>query len=58
MANDVRVEDTSPPEMLVSHSLDSPVPVTEPPEDYHKLRRHKNPKYEFEPCPGYERPSL
>lgn len=32
--------------------------VMEPPQDYPKLRRHKNPKYCFEPRPGYERPSL
>jgi len=39
--------------------LDSPyVPVTEPPDDYPKLRRHKNLKYWFEPLEGYERPSL
>jgi len=39
--------------------LDSPyVMVSEPPEDYTKLRRHKNPRYGFTPLDGYERPSL
>ena len=32
--------------------------VTEPPEDYPKLRRHKNPRYRFEPREGYQRPAL
>ena len=32
--------------------------VSEPPEDYRKLRRHKNPKYEFTPLEGYVAPSL
>lgn len=35
--------------------LDSPyIMVTEPPDDYSKLRRHKNPNYSFEPLDGYE----
>jgi hypothetical protein len=39
--------------------LDSPyVPVTAPPADYPKLRRHRNPKYRFEPLPGYVPPAL
>lgn len=39
--------------------LDSPyVLVTEPPEDILKLRRHKNPKYRFEPREGYQRPAI
>lgn len=29
--------------------------LTEPPPDYAKLRRHKNPKYRFEPVEGYVR---
>ena len=39
--------------------LDSPyVLVTEPPEDYAKLRRHKNPQYSFNPVEGYSAPEL
>jgi hypothetical protein len=32
--------------------------VLEPPEDYAKLRRHKNTKFQFEPLDGYVRPPL
>ncbi|MEI8373280.1 MAG: hypothetical protein WCJ35_10665 [Planctomycetota bacterium] len=32
--------------------------VTEPPDDYAKLRRHKSPKYQFQPREGYERPAI
>jgi hypothetical protein len=32
--------------------------VLDPPEDYGKLRRHKNPKYRFEPLAGYQPPAL
>ena len=32
--------------------------VMEPPEDYAKLRRHKNSKYRFELMEGYERPAI
>jgi hypothetical protein len=39
--------------------LSSPyVLLEEPPGDYPKLRRHKNPKYRFEPLEGYVRPDL
>ncbi len=39
--------------------LESPyVVVLEPPDDYPKLRRHKNPKYRFEPLDRYERPAI
>jgi hypothetical protein len=39
--------------------LESPyVPVTEPPEDYPKLRRHKNSGYKFRPREGYQRPAI
>ena len=39
--------------------LESPyVMVTAPPDDYRKLRRHKNPKYRFEPADGYQPPPL
>ena len=39
--------------------LETPyVLVTEPPEDYPKLRRHKNPKYRFQPREGYQRPAI
>jgi site-specific DNA recombinase len=32
--------------------------VLGPPEDYTKLRKHKNPKYQFEPLDGYQQPEL
>ena len=32
--------------------------VTEPPEDYPKLRRHRNKKYKFERVDGYVPPPL
>jgi hypothetical protein len=32
--------------------------VQEPPSDYPKLRRHKNPKYQFEPLTDYQSPVL
>jgi hypothetical protein len=39
--------------------LTSPyVLVLEPPEDYSKLRRHKNTKFRFEPKEGYQRPEM
>ena len=39
--------------------LESPyVFVSEPPDDYAKLRRHKNPKYQFTPMEGYVPPLL
>ena len=45
--------------MMKEQGLDSPyVLVREPPDDYPKLRRHKNPKYRFEPCEGYQRPAI
>lgn len=34
------------------------VPVTEPPDDYPKLRRHKNVNYSFQPREGYQRPPI
>lgn len=34
------------------------VVVSEPPSDYRKLRRHRNPKYRFEPLEEYQRPPL
>lgn len=40
-------------------NLDSPyVLQLEPPQNYPKLRRHKNPKYKFEPLEGYQRPEI
>jgi hypothetical protein len=40
-----------------SQGLQSPyVLVTAPPEDYRKLRRHKNAKYRFEALDGYKQP--
>jgi hypothetical protein len=45
--------------MMRERGLISPyVPLASPPEDYKKLRRHKNPKYRFEPEEGYEPPPL
>jgi hypothetical protein len=45
--------------MMNELGLKSPyVLVAEPPDDYPKLRRHRNPKYRFEPKEGYERPAL
>lgn len=39
--------------------LDSPyIILREPPEDYPKLRRHKNSKYRFEPREGYQPPEI
>jgi hypothetical protein len=39
--------------------LDTPyVLVNDPPPDYRKLRRHQNLKYQLDPLPGYERPTL
>lgn len=45
--------------LMQEEGLVSPyVLVEEPPDDYSKLRRHKNPKYHFEPLAGYVRPPL
>lgn len=42
-----------------ARGLDSPYDLLlEPPADYTKLRRHKNPKYRFELLEDYERPDL
>jgi site-specific DNA recombinase len=39
--------------------LTSPyVTVLEPPVDYPKLRRHRHPRYQFQPLEGYQRPAL
>jgi hypothetical protein len=32
--------------------------IESPPDDYRKLRRHKNPKYQYQPLEGYERQPL
>ena len=65
-----RLTDEKPKQATVQHALDldlrmrelgleTPyVLVTEPPEDYPKLRRHKNPKYGFQPREGYVRPAI
>ena len=46
-------------QQMLEQGLTSPyVFVEEPPEDYKKLRRHKNKKYSFQPKPGYQRPPL
>jgi hypothetical protein len=43
---------------MISLGLDCPyVTVLEPPADYRKLRRHKNPRYQFKPRDGYQRPN-
>ena len=44
---------------MLEQGLTSPYKFVEaPPDDYHKLRRHKNKKYSFQPKPGYQRPPL
>ncbi|WP_339688058.1 hypothetical protein [Gimesia maris] len=44
---------------MLKQGLSSPyVFVDEPPEDYGKLRKHKNKKYSFQAKAGYQRPSL
>ena len=52
-------EDLALNELMKERGLDSPYEVvTGPPENYTKLRSHRNPKYGFEAEEGYERPSL
>jgi hypothetical protein len=44
---------------IQERGLESPyVLVMEPPEDYPKLRRHKNHQYCFQPREGYQRPAI
>jgi hypothetical protein len=44
---------------MLELGLSSPYQLlTTPPEDYAKLRRHQNTKYEFRPLPGYLPPEL
>jgi site-specific DNA recombinase len=44
---------------MLSLGLASPYVLQfDPPDDYRKLRRHKNARYEFKPLDGYERPTL
>ena len=44
---------------MLAMNLTSPYTlVLEPPADYPKLRKHKHPRYHFEPRHGYERPNL
>jgi site-specific DNA recombinase len=46
-------------ERMISMGLSSPlVTVLAPPDDYPKLRRHKNPKYRFRSLDGYIPPNL
>ena len=46
-------------QQMLDLGLTSPyVFVEEPPEDYGKLRKHKNKKYSFQAKPGYQRPAL
>lgn len=46
-------------QQMLDLGLSSPyVFLEEPPEDYHKLCRHKNKKYSFRAKPGYQRLSL
>ncbi len=45
--------------MMRDQNLESPyILLTEPPDDYPKLRRHRNSKYQFEPLKGYLRSPL
>jgi hypothetical protein len=44
--------------MLASGLTDPWITVMEPPTDYGKLRRHKNPKYRSEPLEDYQHPLL
>ena len=45
--------------LMKSLGLSSPyVAVFEPPDDFTKLRRHKNSRYRFQPRDGYQRPAL
>jgi site-specific DNA recombinase len=44
---------------MQEHGLNSPYELlVEPPDDYPKLRRHKNPRYQFSMKEGYERPPI
>ena len=46
-------------QQMLEQGLSSPSVVLEqPPDDYKKLRRHKNKKYSFQPKSGYQRPTL
>ena len=46
-------------QQMLDQGLESPyVILEEPPDDYKKLRRHKNKKYSFQAKPGYQRLSL
>ncbi|KAA0142367.1 hypothetical protein FYZ48_02415 [Gimesia chilikensis] len=46
-------------QQVLEQGLTSPyVLLEEPPDDYKKLRRHKNPKYSFQAKEGYQRPLL
>jgi site-specific DNA recombinase len=45
--------------MMRERNLETPYEfVSEPPEDYAKLRRHKNAKYRFEPAPDHVPPPI
>lgn len=44
---------------MKEHGSQSPyLHVAEPPDDYRKLRRHRNAKYAFQPREGYPRPAI
>jgi len=44
---------------MIQRGLDRPyIMLDAPPENYPKLRRHKNPRYQFEPLEGYQPPQL
>ncbi|QDT86309.1 hypothetical protein [Gimesia chilikensis] len=46
-------------QQMLEQGLTSPyIFLDEPPDDYKKLRRHRNKKYSFQPKPGYQRPPL
>jgi hypothetical protein len=45
--------------MMTERGLDTPYElVTAPPDDYTKLKRHRHPRYRFEPEQGYTPPAL
>jgi DNA invertase Pin-like site-specific DNA recombinase len=45
--------------MMRERGLDNPYEVVmDPPDDYSKLRRHKNPRYKFTPAEEYQRPPI
>jgi hypothetical protein len=41
-------------QMMAQGIADPYFPVTSPPDDYAKLRRHKHPRYQFRPHPDWD----